>query len=263
MAERTHLSIGEVLNLLQTEFPDVTISKIRFLESQGLIDPERTESGYRKFQDRDISQLRWILHQQRDNFLPLKVIKQRIESGDLEFDESDAESGDVPDPDAGVQLQLDADSDAEPVAEPRPRGATKRRSSKVDLGASSLSMSLDDLAEASGLTPHEVSELQRYNLLESQRLGDIEVFDERALVVCKLAVAFGSWGVEPRHLRAYKASVQREAGLYEQALLPLLKQRDPESRADGQQQLQALIALGDELRAALLQQVLKDHLPPG
>src|SRR5215204_705828 len=80
--ERTmsHLSIGEVLGLLLEEFPDVTISKIRFLESQGLIDPERTPSGYRKFYDSDVSRLRWILHQQKENFLPLKVIKERLDS---------------------------------------------------------------------------------------------------------------------------------------------------------------------------------------
>ena len=81
MADRAHLSIGEVLALLQDEFPDVTISKIRFLESQGLLDPERTPSGYRKFYDADIERLRWILRQQREHFLPLKVIKDRLESG--------------------------------------------------------------------------------------------------------------------------------------------------------------------------------------
>src|SRR4051812_44510347 len=86
-AERTHLSIGEVLSLLQPEFPDITISKIRFLESQGLLDPERTPSGYRKFYDADILRLRWILRQQRENFLPLKVIKDRLARGDVDFRE--------------------------------------------------------------------------------------------------------------------------------------------------------------------------------
>ncbi|MGH9103995.1 MAG: MerR family transcriptional regulator, partial [Acidimicrobiales bacterium] len=79
MSERTYLSIGDVLTLLKEEFPDVTISKIRFLESQGLLDPERTPSGYRKFYDDDVARLRWILRQQRENFLPLKVIKDRLE----------------------------------------------------------------------------------------------------------------------------------------------------------------------------------------
>lgn len=89
MADRSHQSIGEVLTLLQADFPDVTISKIRFLESQGLIDPERTPSGYRKFHDEDISRLRWILTQQRDHFLPLKVIKDRLAAGDLSNGPSD------------------------------------------------------------------------------------------------------------------------------------------------------------------------------
>lgn len=78
MAERTYLSIGDVLSLLKGEFPDITISKIRFLESQGLLDPERTPSGYRKFYEEDVDRLRWILRQQRENFLPLKVIKGRL-----------------------------------------------------------------------------------------------------------------------------------------------------------------------------------------
>ena len=81
VAERSHLSIGEVLSLLQDEFPDVTISKIRFLESQGLLDPERTPSGYRKFYEADVRRLRWILTEQRDKFLPLKVIKDRLDDG--------------------------------------------------------------------------------------------------------------------------------------------------------------------------------------
>ncbi len=87
VSDRSHLSIGEVLSLLQDEFPDVTISKIRFLESQGLLDPERTPSGYRKFYEVDIVRLRWILRQQRENFLPLKVIKDRLAAGEVDFNE--------------------------------------------------------------------------------------------------------------------------------------------------------------------------------
>src|SRR5690606_4972600 len=103
MSERSHLSIGEVLNLLQEEFPDVTISKIRFLESQGLLDPERTPSGYRKFYDADIERLRWILRQQRENFLPLKVIKDRLAAGEL----------DEPQPANGVRAATASDAPAE------------------------------------------------------------------------------------------------------------------------------------------------------
>lgn len=101
VTDREHLSIGEVLSLLQAEFPDVTISKIRFLESQGLIDPERTPSGYRKFYDADVARLRWILVQQRDHFLPLKVIKDRLEGGAAELPFDPPLPGDAP-PEAGV-----------------------------------------------------------------------------------------------------------------------------------------------------------------
>ena len=106
MDERTHLSIGEVLSLLRDEFPDITISKIRFLESQGLLDPERTPSGYRKFYENDVERLRWILRQQRENFLPLKIIRGRLtEQGD-ELDETgpDDESFEGP---AGLPRFLD------------------------------------------------------------------------------------------------------------------------------------------------------------
>ena len=112
MAERAHLAIGEVLTLLQGEFPDVTISKIRFLESQGLIDPERTPSGYRKFHDEDIARLRWILTQQRDHFLPLKVIKDRLVSGDLTTGPSD---GVLPFAD-GATAPTEPDDSADDVA---------------------------------------------------------------------------------------------------------------------------------------------------
>src|SRR5580704_7723231 len=95
MAERSHLSIGEVLSLLREEFPDVTISKIRFLESQGLVDPERTPSGYRKFYDHDVERLRWILRQQRENFLPLKIIRGRLTEQGEELEELDV--ADMPD----------------------------------------------------------------------------------------------------------------------------------------------------------------------
>lgn len=118
---RAHLSIGEVLSLLQGEFPDITISKIRFLESQGLLDPERTPSGYRKFYEGDIARLRWILHQQRDNFLPLRVIKERLEGGELDDDPDDAATV-PPDPEPDAELALDGPADdPDPVAaEPAP-----------------------------------------------------------------------------------------------------------------------------------------------
>ena len=120
VSERSHLSIGEVLNLLQADFPDVTISKIRFLESQGLLDPERTPSGYRKFYDGDIEQLRWILRQQRENFLPLKVIKDRLASGEVDFAE------DLPSDPSGDRIEA-AEPDTATLA--APAGAADRSGS--------------------------------------------------------------------------------------------------------------------------------------
>jgi len=90
VTSRTYLSIGDVLTLLREEFPDVTISKIRFLESQGLVNPERSPSGYRKFFDHDVERLRWVLRQQREHFLPLKVIRDRLDAGDIDLDDTDA-----------------------------------------------------------------------------------------------------------------------------------------------------------------------------
>src|SRR3954469_20545374 len=143
MATRPYLSIGEVLDLLKDEFPDVTISKIRFLESQGLLDPERTPSGYRKFYDDDISRLRWILTQQKENFLPLKVIKGRLAS--------------TPEPEPAP---------ATAASPARPSRAVREEtiSARNDLlgGMSGVSMTFDELRSASGLEPAALRELERY-----------------------------------------------------------------------------------------------------
>src|SRR5436305_2501654 len=120
VATRSHVSIGEVLTQLRDEFPDVTISKIRFLESQGLIDPERTPSGYRKFYDHDLARLRWILHQQKEHFLPLKVIKERLD---------ELAPGDEALLDPGPATAVAVAQEPEPVvAEPAPKRAPARAS---------------------------------------------------------------------------------------------------------------------------------------
>src|SRR6478609_3783178 len=135
-----HLSIGEVLSLLQDEFPDVTISKIRFLESQGLIDPERTPSGYRKFYEADIDRLRWILVQQREHFLPLKVIKDRLE-----------------DPEAGQGELLLSNGTPPPEAVPRPVDDEPSDASVQALASSSAEELVADTAAAAEPTVHDES----------------------------------------------------------------------------------------------------------
>lgn len=282
MVERNHLSIGEVLNLLQEEFPDVTISKIRFLESQGLLDPERTPSGYRKFYDADIERLRWILRQQKENFLPLKVIKERLAAGELGEPVGAAKASSRAGSPPGIgrsasgsgrvaATQRSAPDDA-PVEETDPRNGSadsarpprKRRNgsqtSLLDAGETAVSMSLDELVSATGLTPRVIGELERFGLLASRTLGTTSYYDEDALVVGRLAASFLRHGVEPRHLRMYKVAAERESGVFEQLILPLLKQRNPQSRRQALEVLEELAQLGEQLRAAMLRHALREYL---
>jgi DNA-binding transcriptional MerR regulator len=265
MADRAHLSIGEVLNLLQEDFPDITISKIRFLESQGLLDPERTPSGYRKFHDDDIERLRWILQQQRENFLPLKVIKDRLAAGELDGPELAKGSTVAVATTARDDEPSSDDAPASATRPPTPRKPKRRSTNRsvLDIGETSVSMSLEDLVNATGLGPKAISELERYGLVTGTDLGGSTFYDEDALLTARLAATFMRHGVEPRHLRMYKVSAEREAGVFEQLVLPTLKQRNPGARQDAIELLGELSELGDQLRAAMLRQALRQYLGPG
>ncbi len=238
-----HRSIGQVLDLLKDEFSDISISKIRFLESQGLIDPERNQSGYRKFTESDINRLRWILEQQRDHFLPLKVIKERID-GEA-FDEVDGR-GEAGDGEAG---------EGEAVRRTRKAGGPN----PLDAGAVSVSLTLDELASASGLSPSKIVELEKFGLIEPLDDGALSQYGAEAVIVAKVAAGFLAHGLEPRHLRAYKSAAEREAGLLEQRIMPLVMQRTPKSRKQSQDVLVELINLGSELRLSLLRGALANH----
>jgi DNA-binding transcriptional MerR regulator len=253
-----HLSIGEVLEHLREEFPDITISKIRFLESQGLIAPERTPSGYRKFYDADVARLRWILFQQKEHFLPLKVIRERLEGlGDGELPaatqppEDDAietggnGSGPAPSPALPLTDAVEADEPA----------ATRAESS------GGISLTRDELARAADLDDAQVAELESFGLLiPLSRSGEQALFDEEGLTVARTAAEFYRHGFEARHLRMYKHFAQREAGLFEQVLMSYLRQRNPEARAKAQGEFGELARLGRNLRAALLVTALRESL---
>ncbi|MDQ1359316.1 MAG: hypothetical protein QOG44_3689 [Acidimicrobiaceae bacterium] len=232
MAERAHLSIGEVLSLLREEFPDVTISKIRFLESQGLLDPERTPSGYRKFYEEDVERLRWILRQQRENFLPLKVIKGRLV--------------DHPEQPALVEVP----PEVLPAAPEAPAATS------IAPGPSGGNYTLDELAEATGLSEQAIDELARFGLIGSRDVGGTAYFDEEAATIAALAAGFAHHGVEARHLRMYKNAAERESALFEQIVMPLVKQRNPQARQHAATALEELGRLSSELRRALLRQAL-------
>jgi DNA-binding transcriptional MerR regulator len=277
-----HLSIGDVLGELRGDFPDITISKIRFLESQGLIDPERTPSGYRKFYGSDVERLRWILHQQRDHFLPLKVIKERLDGlepgGDLSTlsgpETASPESG-APRSDAGAPRPpatndgaratpvvdapvLDAQVVDAPIDEPvAPEEATPA----VRSLSSGASLNRGELARAAGLEDAQLAQLESYGLISPVvDSGDHVLFDEEALGIARAAAGFYRHGIEARHLRMYKHFAEREASLFGQVLVPHLRQRNPEARARAQAQLAELARLGRALRAALLVGAVRESL---
>ena len=234
MADREHLAIGEVLSLLSEEFPDVTISKIRFLESQGLLNPERTPSGYRMFFDGDINRLQWILRQQRERFLPLKVIKERLNRGEHE----------------------------QPVVLETPSALEAAEEVDEDIRAADQelpSLTVEELSRASGLEPKQLAELERYGLLKSTSIGPAVYYDREALTVAKLAASCRDFGVEARHLRMYKTAAQREADVFEQVVMPLLKQRNPVARRKAAETLEQLSFLGEKLRQAMLREALQGY----
>lgn len=264
-ADRGYLSIGEVLSLLQDDFPDVTISKIRFLESQGLIDPERTPSGYRKFYEEDVKRLRFILHEQRANFLPLRVIKDRLGNP---IEETAVVPAVVTGP-APIAVSTIAATPVTPVTTSMITAAPM--AAVPDTGASlvdglaemtGVSMTADELVRASGLTSAHLRELEGFGLIVSRPMGRTVVYDEEALAVARLAAGFIRHGIEPRHLRMYKTAVEREASLFEQAVLPMLKQRNPAGRAQALETLRTLVGHGERLRVLLARRVLQGYQGP-
>ncbi len=194
MPEAKALSIGEVINLLREDFPDVSVSKIRFLESQGLIDPGRSSSGYRQFGPDDIARLRFILAQQRDHFLPLKVIKSKLTL--WERGEEDEVVG---------------------------------SSSPTPLDESGEPLDREGLIKRSGLTEEELQQLVEVGLIRP--IPDSTVFPPEAGIVGAEAKRLMDHGLEPRHLRSIRLSVDRESDLLTQLVIPLLRSSNAESRA--------------------------------
>lgn len=236
---RAHLSIGEVLAQLRPEYPDVTISKIRFLESEGLIEPERTASGYRKFSREDLARLRYVLSAQRDRYLPLRVIKEHLEALDRGLE--------PPGPDGGgpkVPMTLVAAEGLPTAGDFVPE-------------VSDVRLTRDELLETSGLDEAQLDQVEQFGLL-GRRAG-ANHYDGDALVIAKTVAEMARFGIEARHLRAFRTAADREVGLVEQVVTPLVRQRGPEARARAEETVRELAALSVRLHATLV----KSGLRPG
>ncbi len=229
MAKRTHSSIGDVLNQLRDEFTDITISKIRFLESQGLVDPERTPSGYRKFYPADVERLRFILREQREHFLPLKVIKERLDEVDRAGGFSsgaptDGSSGERAVDPATVDALFEETRRAAQKAEARSASVNVRdEEGPEDLASaeSGVSLTRAELVRAAGMTDEDLARLEEYGLVApSHSTGDRVLFDDDSLAVARVCAAFMRHGIEPRHLRMYRAFAERESSLFDGAPAP-------------------------------------------
>lgn len=244
---RPFMSIGEVLDALKAEFADITVSKIRFLESAGLIDPERTPAGYRKFYHKDLDRLRFILKLQRDSYLPLKVIRERL----AEYD-----AGLVPQ--SGIEQEPAQGSRATTSKPARPE---VEQDEDLSEALASLSLSEMELANAAGLEPAHVKALRDFGVIcEHQQNGSPPTFDADDLIVARISREFIRFGIEPRHLKMFRQFADREAALLEQVVVPMLHHRSPDARKQATQSLSELARLTRKLRHAFLRANLRSYL---
>jgi DNA-binding transcriptional MerR regulator len=224
---RAYLSIGEVLSKLRSEFSDITISKIRFLESEGLIEPQRTPSGYRKFTNSDLERLRFVLLAQRDQYLPLRVIKENLDALDRGLTPAKVVGG---------------------VATPR---LVSEDGSLVDSNYGEdqdLRLTRAELISASELTEDQLAELESYGLITIKGRH----YDSDSLAIARAVVAISAFGIGARHLRAFKTAADREIGLVEQVTTPIRSQKGSEAKAKADETERELASLSIRLHAALV-----------
>jgi DNA-binding transcriptional MerR regulator len=217
-ATEQSLTIGTVRDRLREEFPDISISKIRYLEDQGLLTPRRTQGGYRLFSEEDVERLRRILQLQRDEFLPLRVIRQELLT---------------------------------------PTGKERRRRRPVGLSESEPELDLAALCEQAGVTPELVRELEDFGLLERRSAAGTNVYTEGDLEIASVAGRLARFGVAPRHLRAFRTAAERESGLLEAVIAPALRSRNAERRQTAVEDLQELGEAAQELAQLLLWRALR------
>lgn len=226
------LSIGAVLAFLRDDFPEVTISKIRFLEAEGLVEPQRTPSGYRKFSAADVERLAYVLRMQRDHYLPLRVIREHLDA---------IERGEQP--------------PALPAADSRPGPLEEAdRELVAAAGPSGVRLGRAELIAAAEAQERELVEWEAYGLVQPGPDGG---YDGETLQIARLVAELGRFGLEPRHLRAMKAAAEREVALVEQVVAPLRRHRNPQTRAHAEATARELATLSVRLHAAMVQAGLR------
>ena len=226
LADRKTQSIGEVINKLRADFPDLTVSKVRFLEAQGLISPTRSPSGYRMFGEADVERLRYVLSEQRDHFLPLKVIKSKLTSWDR----------------------------GEDTATPRDSGPAP----EAYFGSAGISMAVDELCRASGLSREQVEELIAQGVLTPLDLPDgRQVFRDEDLAIARSAYRLFARGFEGRHIRSLRLAADREVDLLAQLATPLLRHRNPKNRRRAAELLADGASAGAQLQENLVRARLR------
>jgi DNA-binding transcriptional MerR regulator len=225
-ARQKALTIGSVCKALVQEFPDISISKIRYLEDQKLLNPRRTPGGYRLYSPSDVARLRTILRMQRDEFLPLRVIRQELAAGRTDV-------ADVP----------------RPGSETRPRAW--RTSMSVREAGGAL-YSLEDVLEETGAEATLVRELEEYGVVKGEMRGGVRYFDETEREIVGAVSELARYGVGGRNLRVFRSSADREASLLQQILAPALRSRNPERRKDAVEALENLAAVTTHLKHLLL-----------
>jgi len=230
------MSIGAVLDLLRPDFPDVTISKIRFLEAEGLVTPERTPSGYRRFTAYDCARLRFILTAQRDQYLPLKVIKTQLDAqADGELPRSGSAYG-VP---RLVSVDTESGDDAASVARTQAR------------------LRREDLLSRSGIDDALLNELVKGGIVKPGTAG---FFDEHSVVIAQCAKALADYGVEPRHLRAFRSAADRQSDLIAQIAGPVVKAGKAGARDRADDLAREVAALAITLHTSLIKSAVRDVL---
>ena len=230
--QKDKMGIGDLLKSMKGEFPDLTISKIRFLESEGLIEPERTPSGYRKFSQADSQRLRFILKLQQEKYLPLKVIREKID----ELESGKARAGDlVP----GMMGSLEVGEDLVAYDE--------------------TTLLRDQVPQALDIDLKFVATLEDFGLICAHDGEDGPFYDKEDVKILRIAREFSRYGLEPRHMRMYENLTDREAMAFEQIITPALKSKDPEAKRRALDNLLQLVNLSRELKDLLLKNRVKEY----